>query len=190
MTSTNSSTVLLVMDIQERAMSIASDGHQLTANLQTAIAAARAKGIPVVYAVLGFREGYPEVHPENKMFQQLFRSGGWFVLEKDEGAAIPAAVAPLPGEIVVNKKRVSAFAGCDLELVLRRYRAEQLVLTGLSTSGVVLSTLREAADKDYEITVLSDCCADRDPETHDFLMKKIFPRQATVKTAGEWAAGL
>jgi len=54
------------------------------------------------------------------------------------------------------------------------------VLPGLSTSGVVLSTLREAADKDYRISVLSDCCADPDPEVHQLLLTKIFPRQAEV----------
>jgi nicotinamidase-related amidase len=60
------------------------------------------------------------------------------------------------------------------------------VLTGISTSGVVLSTLREAADKDYQITVLSDCCADMDDEVHRVLTTKIFPRQADVLTVQEW----
>jgi nicotinamidase-related amidase len=60
------------------------------------------------------------------------------------------------------------------------------VLTGISTSGVVLSTLREAADKDYQITVLSDCCGDIDDEVHRVLTTKIFPRQADVLTVQEW----
>jgi nicotinamidase-related amidase len=61
-----------------------------------------------------------------------------------------------------------------------------LVLTGIATSGVVLSTLREAADKDYRITVLSDCCADRDEEVHRVLKVKVFPRQAEVILSEEW----
>jgi len=64
------------------------------------------------------------------------------------------------------------------------------VLTGIATSGVVLSTLREAADKDYAITVLSDCCADSDEEVHRMLMTKIFKRQAEVINAVEWNQSL
>jgi nicotinamidase-related amidase len=64
------------------------------------------------------------------------------------------------------------------------------VLTGIATSGVVLSTVREAADKDYRLTVLSDGCADLDPEVHSVLMGKVFPRQADVLTAMQWVDGL
>ena len=91
---------------------------------------------------------------------------------------------------MVTKRRVSAFAGSDLEVILRAHRIEHLVLTGFATSGVVLSTLREAADKDYRLSVLSDGCADLDEEVHNVLLNKIFPRQAEVMTAQQWAAGL
>ena len=82
--------------------------------------------------------------------------------------------------MVMTKRRVTGFAGSDLEVILRSQGIGHLVLPGLSTSGVVLSTLREAADKDYRISVLSDCCADPDPEVHQLLLTKIFPRQAEV----------
>ncbi|HXC06188.1 MAG TPA: isochorismatase family protein [Bacteroidia bacterium] len=61
-----------------------------------------------------------------------------------------------------------------------------MILTGVATSGVVLSTLREASDKDYRLTVLSDCCADRDEEVHRVLTTKVFIRQAEVMTVKEW----
>jgi nicotinamidase-related amidase len=73
-------------------------------------------------------------------------------------------------------------------VLLRANDIRHLVLCGIATSGVVLSTLREAADKDYALTVLSDLCADRDPEVHRVLLEKVFPRQATVVTAGQWMA--
>jgi nicotinamidase-related amidase len=57
------------------------------------------------------------------------------------------------------------------------------VLTGVSTSVVVLSTLRQAFDLDYRILVASDCCADPDREVHDMLLSRVFPRQATVTSA-------
>jgi len=89
-------------------------------------------------------------------------------------------------DIVVVKRRVSAFTGSDLEVVLRGRGIGHLVLAGISTSGVVLSTVREAADKDYQLTVLKDICADVDPEVHAVLVDKVFPRQATVMTTEEW----
>ena len=95
---------------------------------------------------------------------------------------------PQADEVVVTKRRVSAFAGSDLEVILRAYGVQHLVLTGIATSGVVLSTLREAADKDYGLTVLADCCADSDEEVHRVLTTKIFPRQADVLTVEEWQA--
>jgi len=87
---------------------------------------------------------------------------------------------------VVTKKRVSAFTGSDLEVLLRANGIRHLVLCGIATSGVVLSTLREAADKDYQVTVLSDLCADMDAEVHRVLLEKVFPRQAAVVTTAEW----
>jgi nicotinamidase-related amidase len=106
------------------------------------------------------------------------------------GSEIHVAVAPKPGDVVVTKHRVSAFAGTDLEMVLRANGIEALVLAGLATSGVVLSTLRHAADADYRILVVEDCCADRDPEVHRVLMEKVFTRQATVVRAEAVQAGL
>jgi nicotinamidase-related amidase len=61
---------------------------------------------------------------------------------------------------------------------------------GIATSGVVLSTVRWAADADYEITVLSDCCANADEEVHRVLTQKIFPRQATVVAPADWLQAL
>lgn len=64
------------------------------------------------------------------------------------------------------------------------------MLTGIATSGVVLSTLREAADKDFRLIVLSDACVDTVPEVHRVLMEKVFPRQAEVMTVEAWAESL
>jgi nicotinamidase-related amidase len=69
---------------------------------------------------------------------------------------------------------------------LRSQGIEELILTGIATSGVVLSTLRAAADMDYRLTVIADCCADADEEVHRVLTTKVFPRQAEVVSAEEW----
>lgn len=68
---------------------------------------------------------------------------------------------------------------------LREHGIDTLILAGISTSGVVLSTVRDAADSDYRVFVLADASADRDREVHDFLTGKIFPAQAHVITVAE-----
>ena len=186
---TNSSkleTALLVMDIQPLTIKMLTGNATLIPAINKAIAAARAAEIPVIYVVVGFRKGFPEVGPANKSFSAI-KSGAYPGLEDPQP---DDTVAVQPGDIVVTKRRVSAFAGSDLEVILRAHRIEHLVLAGISTSGVVLSTVREAADKDYRLSVLSDGCADLDNEVHTVLLTKVFPRQAEVMTANQWAAGL
>ena len=90
----------------------------------------------------------------------------------------------------MTKRRVGAFSGIDLDLVLRARGIDTLVLTGVATSGVVLSTVRAAADMDYQLVVLRDLCIDGDPDVQRVLLDKLFPNQAQVMTAQEWTAGL
>ena len=110
-----------------------------------------------------------------------------YLAKGSPGLEIPPAIAPAPGEPVVTKRRVSAFAGSDLAVLLRSLDAGTLVLAGIATSGVVLSTVREAADLDYRLEVLADGCLDRDDEVQRVLLEKIFPRQAQVTTVADWA---
>lgn len=99
--------------------------------------------------------------------------------------AIHPDVAPQEGELTVIKRHASAFAGSDLEVVLRSFGISHVVLTGTATSGVVLSTVREASDKDYQLTVLTVACGDGDEEVHRVLTTKVFPREADVMTTDE-----
>jgi nicotinamidase-related amidase len=99
--------------------------------------------------------------------------------------AVHESVAPAPADIIVRKTRVGAFSTTDLDEQLRKRGIHALVLAGISTSGVVLSTVREASDRDYQVYVLADACADPDPEVHDFLTGRIFPAQAHVITLAE-----
>jgi nicotinamidase-related amidase len=184
MESNKQHTALLVMDIQAGILGSYPNASELTGKIADAIACARKQHIPVLYVRVGFRSGMPEVGVNNKIFQASKERMG--DTDMDEWMKIDSSVEPLPNEIVITKRRISAFTGSDLEVVLRAQGIRHLILTGIATSGVVLSTLREAADKDYLITVLSDCCADRDDEVHHVLMSKVFTRQAEVLTAAEW----
>jgi nicotinamidase-related amidase len=181
-----SSTALLIMDVQAGIVGMLPDSKTILDSVAKAIANARAKKIPVIYVVVGFRPGGPEISMNNKSFGGMKERMA--AMNMEEFMKVHPDVAPAAGEVVVTKRRVSAFTGSDLEVVLRASGITHIVLTGISTSGVVLSTIREAADKDYRITVLSDCCADGDEEVHRVLTTKVYPRQADVLTSAEWMA--
>ena len=144
--------------------------------------------MPVVFVRVAFRPGMPEVSPRNKAFGGIRASAAADAFADPDATAIDPRVAPADDEVVVTKRRVSAFAGSDLDVVLRAGGIEELVLCGIATSGVVLSTLRQAADLDYRLTVLRDACADADAEVHRVLTEKVFPRQADVVDVAHWVA--
>ncbi|MDN3015635.1 cysteine hydrolase [Paenibacillus sp. BSR1-1] len=180
----NNKSALLVMDLQNGIVSRFAENTDVLQPFQKAIDAARQNDIPVIFIRVGFSEGYPEVSPQNKAFFAISKNGGMTL--SDSATQIHEAVQPKPNEPVITKYRFSAFAGSNLEVILRAQQINRLVLSGISTSGVVLSTLREAGDKDFAITVLSDACLDADSEVHRVLMEKVFPRQADIQTVDTW----
>lgn len=184
MESNKQTTALLVMDMQTGILGIFPNRSALSENVAKALAHARTKNIPVFFIRVGFRQGMPEISPNNKSF--MANKERMANLNMDEWMKIDPSIEPLQNEIVITKRRISAFTGSDLEVVLRAHGIQQLVLTGIATSGVVLSTIREAADKDYRLTVLSDGCGDADEEVHRVLTTKVFPRQGEVLTVEEW----
>jgi nicotinamidase-related amidase len=151
------------MDYQMRQLSSFSEDFQngLISKANGVLAKARHDGIPVIYVEVrrGERVLETEIHP---------------------------AVNPQPGEPVLTKRRTGPFSTTNLDEVLKKHGIETLVLMGISTSGCVLSTVRWAADIDYRLIVLSDCCADRDDEVQRVLMEKVFPRQASVVTSQQF----
>lgn len=94
-------------------------------------------------------------------------------------------MAAAPDDIIVRKTRVGAFSTTDLDARLREHDIDTVILAGISTSGVVLSTVRDAHDRDYRVLVLADATADPDPEVHEFHIERIFPRQADVITVAD-----
>lgn len=178
---------LMVMDVQNGIVERFAAAEALQ-SLQSALQSARSHAIPVIFVRVALRPGYLDVSSRNLSFSTLKERGG--MLETDDATQIWDGVRPLPQEVVVIKRRVSAFTGSGLEVVLRAQEIEHLTLCGISTSGVVLSTLRQAADQDYRLTVLSDACLDGDPQVHRVLIEKIFPRQARVLTVAEWQEAL
>ena len=179
-----SDTVLLVMDVQSMIVALAPS--EMIQAVARAISGARAAGVLVVYVRVALRPGRAGVSPRTKRLTRLHAE----LTEGAPGLEFHPAIAPQPNDIVLTKHRVSAFAGSGLDALLRSLGTTHLVLTGVSTSTVVLMTAMTAADLDFDITVLSDGCFDSRPRVHDMLMSDIFPAMATVATADEWLTGL
>lgn len=180
---------LLAMDFEPAILApLGGDDCPALANAVVAVEAARKAGIDVIFVRVGFRPGYPEVNPRNK-FLVAASSRGDALHDDKPTTQVHASLNVGPEEPVVVKRRIGAF-NSDLNLVLSGKGIDHLILAGVSTGGVVLSTVRDAADRDFGLTVLSDACFDRDPEVHTLLTTKTFPGQATVVTTAEWVASL
>lgn len=147
-----------------------------------AIARARARGMPVVYVVIGFSSTYLEWPPGSPLFFDArddgkVELGTW-------GTEVHAKVAPTPGDPVVIKHRVSPFYQTSLELILRQLKVDSVLLVGVSTEFVVLSAARDAHDRDLRVTVLADATAASTMEHHEAALKLI-RKTATVCTVDE-----
>ncbi|MFF3518562.1 cysteine hydrolase family protein [Streptomyces sp. NPDC002573] len=176
-----SRTALLLRDLQDNHLAHMPDDYLPRA--VHALDTARAAGIPVIHVALQLRHGHMDAHPRNKIFGAL---PSHLFTADDPGAAIHPDVAPADGEIVVHKNRVSAFAGNNLQQILAAQDIGHLVLAGTVTAGLVLSTALQAADLDYQVTVLSDSCADPRPALHDTLINEVLPRRAEITTVDAW----
>jgi nicotinamidase-related amidase len=178
---------LLLMDLQNAILDrFATPPDYLDRVVATQQRAEQA-GLLVVLVRVGFSPGTPEISRRNKTFGPR-RGSPDLVVGTNPAVEPHARLLRGNGEVIVTKKRVSAFAGSDLELVLRAGEVTSLVLGGIATSGVVLSTVREAADRDFELTILEDLCLDSDEEVHRVLTQKVFPRQAEVISSADWSA--
>jgi nicotinamidase-related amidase len=175
-------TALLVMDFQQGIVGRMPDVEPLLERVRQAIADVREHGGTIGYVRVAFTEQDWAAIPATAMFASVGQNR--LMHHEDPSTAIHDALAPEPGDIVVRKIRVGAMFTTDLDRQLRDHGIDTLVLAGLSTSGVVLSTVIEATDRDYKLYVLSDGTDDPDAEVRDFLLGKVFPRRAEIIDTG------
>lgn len=184
-------TAVLAMDCQAGIVSIyVQPPEEFLKRAASVLEAARRAGVTVIHVQVGFRPGLPEVSDRNKLFAALKANVQHQQLFQGAAGAIHPALGPEKEDIVVTKHRVSAFTGTDLEMLLRAKEIETLILFGIATSGVVLSTLLDAFDSDYRTIVIADCCADRDVELHNALLSRLFTQRGEVLTAAEFVEAL
>ncbi|TDP94805.1 cysteine hydrolase family protein [Labedaea rhizosphaerae] len=181
---------LIIGDVQVGIVGFIPAAEGVLPPLAAAVAAARAKGVPVIYVRVALRADRAEVPARNPVATWMFEQGD-LLQESSPQTAVHPAIAPQPGEPVLTKRRGSAFHGTDLDGILRARGITGVTLAGIATSGVVLATVIDAVERDYAITVLRDGCVDAETDVHEFLLDRIFPgRGARVVTAEQWIDGL
>jgi nicotinamidase-related amidase len=151
-------------------------------NLAPVLAACRARGVPVLYLT---KERHPDVpQPAGARIYRLAGDepklvhGTW-------GAQVVDAVKPEPGDIVLPRfTSLDPSHGSELWPVLERLGARTLIVAGVSTTVAVEGTVRAAANRDYEVVVVEDCCATVGDEWHAFSTTKVMPLFAEVVPSG------
>ena len=181
-------TALLVMDYQQAIVGMIEDSDALVARAAEAIDLVRGHGGHIGYVRVAFTEADLHNIPPTSRMGARIASGPQAFMDDSPTTQIDERVGPRDGDIIVRKTRVGAFSTTDLAEQLADRGVDTLILAGISTSGVVLSTVRDGSDRDYALYVLSDATADRDEAVHACLMEQVFPRQADVITVAELGA--
>ncbi|MFD4639753.1 cysteine hydrolase family protein [Lentzea sp. NPDC058436] len=151
-------------------------------NAARAIAAARAEGVPVVHVVVGFSPGYADWPRSSPLFTEVPQRGA--LVLGSWGTQPHDLVKPVPGEPVVEKRRVDPFLGTHLDALLRELGVDTVLLAGATTDLVVLSAARQAHDLGYRVRVLADATATGDAELQEAALRLI-ARTAVVTTVDD-----
>jgi len=175
-------TALLVMDYQPAILAFVPEGEDrnaLLGRVEGAIADVRAHGGTIAYVRVGFTDtDWDAIPASNKSFAPLARHR--VLHHEDPATAVHERLAPQDSDIVVRKIRHGGMSTTDLDQQLRERGITTLIVSGISTSGAVLSTVIDAADRDYQLYVLSDGVADPDTEVHKVLLHRVFPSRAHI----------
>jgi nicotinamidase-related amidase len=162
------------------------DESKIVENTARLIAAARAKGMRIIWILIERRADFADQAPP---LTDVFIADGMKLPPATTagsfGAQTPKEMPVQPEDLTVYKVRFDAFVGTNLDLLLRGNKIDTILLGGVATNFGVESTARTARELNYNVVVLTDCCLNVAREQHDFTLEHILPRFARIMTSDQ-----
>jgi nicotinamidase-related amidase len=169
----------VLVDFFERVPELSSQRAHLVSATNHLSGAFRSAGQPVIWVRQEFQPDLSDA------FLDMRRRGISITIAGTEGAAILPDLTRASTDHVIVKKRYSAFFGTELDALLATLGVREIVLAGVNTHACVRTTAIDAYQRDFDVTLASECVGSYDDEHHNVTMKYLDGKIARLSSSGE-----